>query len=310
MRIVFMGTPDYSVKTLEALVTAGHDIVGVFVQPDKPVGRKQILTPPPVKVCALEHNLPVFQPSTLRDGEALKILKGLNPEVIVVVAYGKILPKEILDLAKYGCVNGHASLLPRHRGASPIQWAIVCGDKVTGVTIQRMDEGIDTGDILSAVEVPITDDDTGESLFEKLSDISARLMVETLEGLEKGEIIPTRQPEEGANYAPILKKEMAHIDFNKTADEIDCLVRGFYSWPCAYFWLEGKRVKVISCKKAGGTSKTAGSIIECDKKLVIACGGGSSVELLEIQPEGSKRMMAANWLCGHKIAADTVDMQL
>ncbi len=308
MRIVFMGTPDYSVKTLESLINAGHDIAGVFVQPDKPVGRKQILTAPPVKVCALENNLPVFQPNTLRDGEALKILEELNPEVIVVVAYGKLLPKEFLEFPKYGCVNGHASLLPRHRGASPIQWSIVCGDKKTGVTTMLMDEGMDTGDILMTKEVAIADDDTGESLFEKLADYSADLMLETLEGLEKGTVIQKKQPEEGVSYAPILKKDMAHIDFNRSALEVSNLVRGFYSWPCAFLFIEGKRVKVISCKIAGATSKPAGTIINSDGSLIIACGDQNAVELVEIQPEGSKRMLAANWLCGHKISSVTVDM--
>lgn len=305
MRIVFMGTPDYSVKTLELLIKSGHEVAAVFAQPDKPVGRKQILTPPPVKQCAIEYNIPVYQPKSARDGEMLGILKDINPDVIVVVAYGKILPKEILTLPKYGCVNGHASLLPRHRGASPIQWAIVCGDKQTGVTTMLMDEGMDTGDILMTRVTDIGEDETGEQLFDRLSVISAELMLETLNLLEKGEITPKKQPEEGVSYAPILKKDMARIDFTKTADEICCAVRGFNSWPCAFFFLEGKRIKVLSCIKDNKTNAECGTFIGDENTAIIACGNGESIRLINIQPEGSKAMTAENWLRGHKIPNGT-----
>lgn len=305
MRIVFMGTPDYSVKTLEALIGAGHNIVGVFAQPDKPVGRKQILTPPPVKVFAENHGIPVFQPATLRDGTALETIKALAPEVIVVVAYGKILPKEILEFPKYGCINGHASLLPRHRGASPIQWAIVCGDKKTGVTTMLMDEGMDTGDILKTAEVDIFPDDTGESLFERLSVVSAKLMTETLNEIEAGTVLPKKQSEHGVSYAPILKKEMAHIDYNKTADEICCLVRGFYSWPCAFTFIDGKRIKVLACKTGEKTKHKPGTVMADGENLAVACGGGTSVVFTQIQPEGSKPMKTEIWLRGHKPADGT-----
>lgn len=305
MRMVFMGTPDYSVKTLKLLHDAGHEIVGVFAQPDKPVGRKQILTPPPVKVLAEELNIPVFQPTTLRNGEALEIIKQLNPEIIVVVAYGKILPKEILDFAKYGCINGHASLLPKYRGASPIQWCIVCGEKQTGVTIMQMDEGMDTGDILSTETVDILPDETAEQLFERLSDISAKLMVTTLEKIKKGEITPIRQNEAEATYAPIIKKEMAHLDFTQDAQKLACAVRGYYSWPCAYFFLDGKRIKVISVKVSDKTSKNSGEVIDNNNRLVISCGNNTSLELLTVQPEGSKPMSAAQMLCGKKIPLGT-----
>ena len=305
MKIVFMGTPDYAVKTLEALIKAGHEVAAVFAQPDKPVGRKQILTPPPVKVTAMEHNIPVYQPQSVKNGEALEILKKINPDVIVVVAYGKILPKEILYLPKYGCVNGHASLLPKYRGASPIQWCIVCGEKETGVTTMLMDEGMDTGDILETAKIKIGDEETAEELFERLSDISAELMVHTLSSLEKGEVIPKKQEGE-VSYAPIIKKDMALIDFNKSAEEVYCTIRGYYSWPCAFFFLDNKRIKVISAKVGGKTEKEAGTVIGNTDELVIACSNGTCVSITELQPEGSKAMTAKQFLCGKKVALGTV----
>lgn len=305
MRIVFMGTPDFAVHTLDALFLAGHNIVGVFAQPDKPVGRKQVLTPPAVKVYAAEKGLRIFQPETLRDGEALSILKELNPEVIVVVAYGKILPKEILELPKYGCVNGHASLLPRHRGASPIQWAILSGDKQTGITTMLMDEGMDTGDILERVCVTIGDEETAEELFDRLAPIGGELMVKTLKGLENGEITPTKQDEDKAGYAPIIKKEMAQIDFSRPAQEIYNAVRGFYSWPCAYFMLDGKRIKVMKAQIGEKTDELPGTVIESRDSLTIACGGGSSIKLLMLRPEGSRLMSAKQMLNGWPIPVGT-----
>ena len=304
MRIVFMGTPDYSVKTLEALVDAGHEVVAVFAQPDKPVGRKQILTPPATKQKALELNIPVYQPTTLRDGSALELLKELNPEVIVVVAYGKILPKEILELPKFGCINGHASLLPKLRGSAPIQWAIIRGEKKTGVTIQLMDEGIDTGDILDTAETQIGEQETAEELFERLSDISAELMLKTLSKLQNGTAVRTPQNDMEATYAPIIKKDMAHIDFNKTAEEICNAVRGYYSWPCAFCFMDGKRLKVISAIPSNGKG-APGEVIGNDDKLVVACKDGA-VQFITVQAEGSKVMSAADMLRGKGIALGTV----
>jgi len=301
MKIVFMGTPDYAVKTLEALVNSEHEVAAVFAQPDKPVGRKQILTPPPVKVTAQEHSIPVYQPLSMRDGEALEILKEISPDVIVVVAYGKILPEEILKLPKYGCVNGHASLLPKYRGASPIQWCIVCGEKVTGITTMLMDKGMDTGDILEQTEVSIGEEETAEELFERLSDISAELMLSTLEKLKNGEITPIKQNEEEATYAPIIKKDMALLDFNKSAEEIHNAVRGYYSWPCAFFFLKGKRVKVISCVVGGETSAKAGTVVNNTDCLEVACKDGKTIKLLSLQPEGSKQMTAKQMLCGNPL---------
>lgn len=307
MKIVFMGTPDYAVKTLEGLIAAGHEVSAVFAQPDKPVGRKHILTPPPVKVCAEKYNIPVFQPQTLRNEETVELIKGFEPDVIVVVAYGKILPENVLSIPRIACVNGHASLLPKYRGSAPIQWSIIRGEKVTGVTTMLMDSGIDTGDILEQSEVEIGENETAEQLFERLSQVSADLTVSTLDKLEKGEIKPIKQDESLATYAPMIKKEMALLDFkNNTAEEICCAVRGFYSWPCAYFFLDGKRIKVISARVSPKTQKSASQIIENTDGLVISCKDGSAVELLEISPEGSKPMTAKQFLCGKKLEIGTV----
>ena len=305
MKIVFMGTPDYAVKTLEALIKSEHTVAAVFAQPDKPVGRKQVLTPPPVKVCALENNIPVYQPNSVRTGEAFEIINQIKPDVIVVVAYGKILPKEILTAAKYGCVNGHASLLPKYRGASPIQWCIVCGETETGVTTMLMDEGMDTGDILETVTVKIGENETAEELFERLSDISADLMLSTIDKLPKGEITPKKQEGE-ATYAPIIKKEMALLDFNKSAKELFNAVRGYYSWPCAYFFMEGKRMKVIKATVGSNTNKAPGTVVGNNGVLSIACGDGLSLDILVLQAEGSKVMESKQYLCGKAVALGTV----
>ncbi len=304
MRIVFMGTPDYAAVTLQKLIDEKYDVAAVFAQPDKPVGRKQILTPPATKVIALDNNIPVYQPNTLRDGEAFEVLKELNPDAIVVVAYGKILPKEILDLPKYGCINGHASLLPKLRGASPIQWSIVTGEKVTGVTTMLMDEGMDTGDILQTAEIDIGEQETAEELFDRLAVLSADLMVSTLKAVEAETIKPIKQDEREATYAPIIKKEMAHIDFDKTAAEICNAVRGFYSWPCAFCFINGKRIKVIKAVVSNLKPSENGIVIANDNKLVISCKDGS-VELVSVQPEGAKQMSAVQMLNGHKIELGT-----
>ncbi|MDO4608526.1 MAG: methionyl-tRNA formyltransferase [Clostridia bacterium] len=304
MRIVFMGTPDYAAVTLQKLIDEKFDITAVFAQPDKPVGRKQILTPPATKVIAQNNNIPVYQPITLRDGEALNILKELNPDAIVVVAYGKILPKEILDLPKHGCINGHASLLPKLRGASPIQWSIVTGEKVTGVSTMLMDEGMDTGDVLEIIETPIGNEETAEELFDRLAVLSADLMVSTLKSVKAGTLKPVKQNEADATYAPIIKKDMAHIDFNKTATEICNAVRGFYSWPCAFCFINGKRIKIIKAATSSLKSTDSGIVIANDNKLVISCKDGS-VELITVQPEGAKAMSAAQMLNGHKIELGT-----
>lgn len=303
MNLVFMGTPDIAAHSLETLISAGHNVLAVFTKPDKPVGRKQILTPPPVKELALSKNIPVFQPETLRDGEAYKILSELNPDAIVVVAYGKILPKEILDLPKLGCINAHASILPKYRGSSPIQWAIVCGEIKTGITTMFMDEGVDTGDIIEVDELEIGINETAEELFERLSVTAGNLLCSTLVKLENGTAIRIKQKEELATYAPMIKKEMGKIDFSKTAAEVHNLVRGFYSWPAAYTFLGEKRLKVYKTEVCD-LSGQAGSVIENTNALVVACAD-KSVRLLEIQLEGGKRTTDTEFLRGNKIDIGT-----
>lgn len=298
MNVVFMGTPDFAVGCLEML-NRKHNVVGVFTQPDKPKGRKLILTPPPVKEKALELGLNVYQPTTLRDGEAYNLLKELNPDLIVVVAYGKILPKEILELPKYKCINVHASLLPRHRGASPIQWCIVCGDKTTGVTTQLMADGIDTGDILLSSETAIADDETSETLHNRLALMGVELLDKTIEGVLAGTVKPIKQNENEATYAPIIKKEMAQIDFSLSAKQIVDAIRGYNPWPCAYFTLLGKRIKVYK-GEALSIKGEIGTVIDSDNRLVIGCGEGS-VSLIEVQPEGSKRMNITDMLRGRPV---------
>ncbi len=296
MNVVFMGTPYFAVGCLEILAKK-HNVVGVFTQPDKPKGRGYEMCSPPIKVRALELGFNVYQPNSVRTGETMEILRELNPDIIVVVAYGKIMPKEILDFPKYGCVNVHASLLPRHRGASPIQWSIVCGDSKTGVTTMLMDEGIDTGDMLLQKEIAIEPWETADTLHDKLAELGAQTLDETLDIIDS--IKPIKQPIDGATHAPIIKKEMALIDFSKTKEEIDCAVRGFNSWPCAYFFLNGKRIKVYSVLKTEH-SGNEGEIIDCEKRLIVGCKNGA-VELLEVQPEGKRRMKAEDFLRGIKL---------
>ncbi len=305
MRIVFMGTPDIAAESLEALIAAGHNVVGVFTKEDKPIGRKQILTPPPVKVLSQKQGIPVFQPKTLRDGAALEIIKDLAPEVIIVVAYGKILPKEILDFPKFGCINGHASLLPKYRGSSPIQHCLVCGEEQTGITAMQMDEGIDTGDILYQKTLSIKKNENSEELFERLSRLAAKTLCETLELLAKGRLKPIPQNEAEATHAPMITKEMALIDFSESAEVVNNKIRGYYSWPTAHFFLDGKRVKVFRAEPCGETNKPCGTVIEAEKRLIIACKE-SALEILELQIEGSKRMSAEQFLAGRKIPINTI----
>lgn len=299
MKIIFMGTPDFAVPCLEQLIKAGHDIAAVFTQPDKPRGRKQILTPPEVKVCALDHGLTVYQPKTLRDGEALAIIKEIDPACIVVAAYGKILPKEILDLPRYGCINVHGSLLPKYRGSAPIQWSVINGDKETGVTIMQMAEGVDTGDMLYQKAIPINIDDTAESMFNKLSDLGGEMIVEAIEKLEKGELIAEKQDEALATHAPMLDKAISEIDWYKPALEVHNLVRGLYSWPIAQTTLHGKKLKIYRTTLGKGNGE-AGSIIATDP-LTIACSEGSVI-IEELQLEGKKRMDAKTFLIGHPLS--------
>ena len=307
MRIVFMGTPDFSVPCLQALIDSQHEVIGVFCQPDKPVGRKQVLTPPPVKVLALQHDIPVFQPTTLRNGAGLALLQTLQPDLVIVVAYGKILPPDFLAYPKYGCVNVHASLLPKYRGASPIHWAILNGDKETGVTTMQMDAGMDTGDILRVEKVPIGPDDTAEDLFETLSALGASLMLKTIEDMEQGRANPIPQDHKQATTVGLLTKQLGEIDWSRSAEQIHNQVRGLYSWPGAYTFLDGLMLKIhkasLTNKKC---EKPAGCVVQSDKELFVCCGDGLCLNLKEIQLVGKKRMAAADFLRGHAIPVGTV----
>ncbi len=306
MRIVFMGTPDFAVPCLEAVINAGHQVVGVFSQPDKPVGRKQIVMPTPVKECAQKHNIPVYQPNSLRNDEQLQLMKELNPEAVAVVAYGKLIPADMLKVAPLGYVNVHGSILPKYRGAAPIQWAVVNGDKVTGVTTMLLGEGMDTGDILEVSTTEIGENETAGELFDRLSDMGAELLVSTLSKLEKGVLTPVEQNEDEATLAPIINKEMALIDFNKSANEIHNLVRGFNPWPIAYTMLDGKRFKIYETNVAEFTNIRVGCVKISDNRLFVGCGNNTSLEFIQIQQEGSRRMTAKELLCGRTITENTV----
>ena len=307
MRIVFMGTPDFAVPCLNALVDAKHEVCAVFSQPDKPVGRKQILTPPPVKQTATQYGIPVYQPAKIKGSDSAQIIKDINPDIIVVVAYGKILPKEILTAAKYGCVNVHASLLPKYRGAAPIQWAVLNGDKETGVTIMQMDEGLDTGDMLSVVKTEIGENETSAELFDRLSEIGAKALIKTLLSIENGTAVRTPQPEGDFGYARMLTKADCEIDFNKSAAEIHNKVRGLQTWPVAITTIGGKRVKIHkTVLTKGHFNKPAGEIISAHKELVVCCGDGRCIEIKELQPEGKKRMYSVSFLLGNPVKTGTI----
>ena len=303
MRIVFMGTPDFAVPSLQALIDAGHDVCAVYTQPDKPQGRKQILTAPPVKTLALEHDIPVFQPNTLKNEDEQARLRELAPEVIIVVAYGKLLPKAVLDIPPHGCINVHGSLLPRWRGAAPIQWAVIAGDEKAGVTTMQMAEGLDTGDMLLTYETAVGETETAGELFDRLAQAGAELLTQTLVKLD--EITPRPQDDAQSCYAHMLDKQMAVIDWSKSAHEIDCLIRGLNPWPIALTTLSGERLKVFAAEKAAGNGEP-GTVLEADPKkgLTVACGEGA-LKLIEIQLVGGKRMKATDFLRGHVIEVGT-----
>ena len=303
MRIVFMGTPDFAVPSLQALIDAGHDVCAVYTQPDKPQGRKQILTAPPVKTLALEHDIPVFQPNTLKNEVEQARLRELAPEVIIVVAYGKLLPKAVLDIPPHGCINVHGSLLPRWRGAAPIQWAVIAGDEMAGVTTMQMAEGLDTGDMLLTYETKVGEKETAGELFDRLAQSGAELLTQTLVKLD--EITPRPQDDAQSCYAHMLDKQMAVIDWSKSAHEIDCLIRGLNPWPIALTTLSGERLKVFAAEKANGNGEP-GTVLEADPKkgLTVACGEGA-LKLTEIQLVGGKRMKATDFLRGHVIEVGT-----
>ena len=297
MKLVYMGTPDFAVPALEKLA-AVHEVAAVFTQPDKPVGRKQILTPPDVKVCAERLGIPVCQPASMKTPEAFELLKSFAPEVIVVAAYGQILPKAVLDLPAYGCVNIHGSLLPKYRGAAPIQQAVLNGDAVTGVTTMLMDVGLDTGDILLTKETPIGENETSAELFDRLSLLGGELILETLDALAQGSVTPKKQDEALATHTSKIDKSLCPIDFTSSAQAVHNLIRGLYSWPVATAQIGGKRVKIHKARIAKG-SGSAGVILSV-KPFVIACGEGA-VEILELQPEGKKKMSAEAYAAGHDL---------
>ena len=304
MRIVFMGTPDFAVPSLQALIDAGHEVCAVYTQPDKPQGRKQVLTPPPVKTLALEHNIPVYQPVAFKDEDAQAQLRALAPEVIIVVAYGKLLPKAVLDIPPRGCINVHGSLLPRWRGAAPIQWSVIAGDKKAGVTTMQMAEGLDTGDMLLTYETEVGARETAGELFDRLAQAGAELLVRTL--VELDSITPTPQDDSQSCYAHMLDKQMAVIDWTKSAHEIDCLIRGLNPWPVALTTLDGARLKVYAAQPVDGKGKPGEVLVSDAKKgLIVACGAGA-LALEEIQLVGGKRMKSADFLRGHAVPKGTI----
>lgn len=300
MKILFMGTPDFAVPCLDILVSNGFDVCGAVTQPDKPKGRGHKLTPPPVKEYAISKNIPVYQPQTLKDGEFEKVLDELKPQLIAVVAYGKILPEYILDFPEYGCVNVHGSVLPKYRGAAPIQWAIINDDKTTGVTTQYMKMGVDTGDIIFTDETEILPDETYGELYTRLSQSGAELLLKTVNAIKDGTAPRTEQDESEATHAPMLTKETGHIDWTKSADEVLSLIRGTNPWPMSYAMYGDEMMKVFGVKKGSGFDAPPGKIRIVNKKLEISCGK-DSVVVDEIQFKGGKRMTVASYLNGHDI---------
>ena len=305
MDIVFMGTPDFAVPCLRALVESGENVKAVFTQPDKPKGRGYKLTPPPVKEYAVSQNIPVYQPVSMKKGgeadNAYELLKELAPELIVVVAYGQILPKRILDIPKTYCINIHASLLPRYRGAGPIQWCILDGEKVTGVTSMIMAEGLDTGDKLIRDSIEIGENETADELHDRLSELGAKVLLDTVKAIKSGDVHPEKQDDSLSNYAPRLTKELCPIDFTKSAKEIHDRIRGLSSWPCAVANIAGRKLKIYRSELDGiRHGGSAGEI--CDKdKFTVVCGDGFGITFTEVQAEGGKRMKTADYLRGNKL---------
>lgn len=301
--MVFMGTPEFAVPSLRSLVESGHDICGVFTQPDKPKNRGMKLQPTPVKEYALTQNIPVFQPEKLRDGAALDILKRLAPELIVVAAYGKILPVDILTLPELGCINVHSSLLPKYRGAAPINWAILNGESETGVTIMHMAQGLDTGDMIASVSTPIDVNENAQELHDRLAGLGAGLLVQVVDALAAGTAARTVQDDSLSCYAPMLSRELSPIDWSRAARQIHDQVRGLYPWPSAVSEIDGVRCKILRTALTGErTEKAPGTFVRADKRgLWVACGDGQVLEIAELQPDGKKRMAAAAFLLGHPI---------
>ncbi|MDY4812988.1 MAG: methionyl-tRNA formyltransferase [Ruminococcus sp.] len=302
MNVVFMGTPDFAVPSLKA-IAQHHNVLAVFTQPDKPVGRKMVLTPPDVKVCAEELSIPVYQPEKLREGDNDKLIRELNPDVIVVVAYGQILPESILNIPKYGCINVHGSLLPKYRGAAPIQWSVLNGDEVTGVTTMYMEKELDTGDILLTEEYKIGINETAGEVFDNLSELGGELIIKTLDYAQKGMLKPVKQDDSLSSYAKMLDKSMCKIDFSKTNKEVHNKVRGLCPWPVASTVFNGKVLKIFETRLADGKGKP-GEVISTNP-LTVACGEGAVV-INSVQLQGKKRMDSNAFLQGHKINIGTI----
>ncbi len=304
MKIVFMGTPDFAVGALEAIVKAGHEVTAVVTQPDKPKGRGKGVQMPPVKACALKYGILALQPAKIREPEEIKKLSALEADIFVVAAFGQILPEEILKMPRFGCVNIHASLLPKYRGAAPIQWVILNGEKETGITIMQMDRGLDTGDMLMKCVVPIEQGETGESLHDKLREAGAKLIVEALPKIEKGILKPEKQKEEEASYVGTLKKSLGLIDWAKDAVFIDRLVRGLNSWPSAYTYYHQRNLKIWESEPAEdrgsyGMPKPAGCIEKVEKEAFYVRTGNGLLKVTKVQIEGKKRMAVKDFLLGY-----------
>lgn len=302
MKIIFMGTPDFSVPILEALIQAGHEVALAVTQPDKPKGRGKSVQFSPVKTAALAHQIKVYQPKRIREPECVDYLKTFGADIMVVAAFGQILSKEILTMPKYGCVNVHASLLPKYRGASPIQWAVINGDKATGVTTMQMDAGIDTGDILEKTEIPLAEDETGGSLFDKLSEAGARLCVQTIAHMQDGMVKRTKQEDAQATHVGMITKQMGKIDWTRPAVQIERLIRGLNPWPSAFTLLDGKMLKIWKAAVLqGADTEQAGQVVCADKHRLIVQTGEGQLSLLEVQLEGKKRMQIDAFLRGFQV---------
>ncbi len=302
MKVIFMGTPDFAVETLEAVIKAGHEVALVVTQPDKPKGRGNAMQASPVKECALAHGIEVYQPKKIREQECVDYLAGFGADIFVVAAFGQILSQALLDMPKYGCINVHASLLPKYRGAAPIQWAVINGEQTTGVTIQQMDIGIDTGDIIAQEELALAADETGGSLFDKLAAVGASLCVKAMEQIASGTATRTPQDESAATHTSMIRKDFGHIDWNKSAREIERLIRGLNPWPSAYTHLDGKTLKIWKATVKGSESgEKPGCIVDVTKDAILVQTGEGVLQLDEIQLEGKKRMACDAFLRGYHI---------
>ncbi|MBR7146214.1 MAG: methionyl-tRNA formyltransferase [Oscillospiraceae bacterium] len=303
MRVVFMGTPDFAVASLARLLQDGYEVVGVFTQPDKPGNRKK-MTPPPVKVFAEENGLTVYQPTTLKDGTAMETIRALQPELIVVAAYGKLLPEEILNFPKLGCINVHSSILPKYRGAAPINHAILDGEEETGVTIMYMEKGLDTGDIIRVGKTAILPDEDAQELTARLAALGAETLSEAIPTLVDGTAQPRKQDDSASCYASMLSREMSPIDWTRSAKEIRNQIRGLIPWPCASTMVDEVKVKVFRAEFGDTTGKMPGTMWSVKKGIAVACGDGNTLILTEVQGEGGKRMAAADYLRGHPLKTE------